>query len=211
MPAPAFTQTPLTELDAVNQLLMSIGQSPVNTLVTGGISDVANAQLTLHNTTRAVLSKGYVCNTDELYPLVPDMNGKIGYPSNALSVDTNDARYDLVLRKDPSDQALRLYDRKAFTFVINKTIKVTVKWFLTFEELPASLRTYITARAGRVFQANAIGSQILYAYTQAVEAEAMADVQREEIETGNNNMFDSDPQTAFIRYRDGAYQTTLRG
>ena len=52
-----------TELDAVNSVLMSVGESPVNTLSTQS-PEVSIAQNTLRQIAREVLAEGWVFNTE---------------------------------------------------------------------------------------------------------------------------------------------------
>ena len=210
MPPPVLTFTPLTELDAVNQMLMSIGQAPVNTLAVAGITDVSVARLVLHNTLREVLGRGWHFNTDDEWPLAPDVNGKVAVPANALSVDPEDHSLDYVVRRDPADSVLRLYDREQRSFVLSRTANVTVKWFLTFEEIPAAARAYIAARAGRAFQASVVGSQILYQFTKERELETLAELEREELESADNNVLTQNSETAFVVYRDRMFSDTYR-
>lgn len=207
MPAPTLTFTPQTELDAVNQMLLSIGQAPVNTLSVSGITDVSIARMVLHNTSREVQGKGWGFNTDEDYTLARDVNGKIAWPSSALSVDADDITYDPVVRKDAADSTLRLYNRETHTFVWPKDLKVTIKWFLTFEELPQAARAYIAHRAGRTFQAGVVGSQILYQYTKERELECLVELEREELENVDANMFRGSPEVSFIASRERAFSS----
>ena len=65
MAIPALTLTPQTELDAVNAMLLSIGQAPVSTLSVTGLKDVSFAQYILHSVSREVQLKGWEFNTDD--------------------------------------------------------------------------------------------------------------------------------------------------
>ncbi|MGN6422700.1 MAG: hypothetical protein ACTHLA_05260 [Asticcacaulis sp.] len=56
--------TPFTELEAVNEMLMSIGQAPVNSLTTA-VGDVNIAHAILGVETRYVVLFGFTFNTDE--------------------------------------------------------------------------------------------------------------------------------------------------
>ena len=57
-----------TELDAINSILMSVGESPVNTLDVQS-PEVAIAQKTLQQVCREVLAEGWVFNTEKEYPI----------------------------------------------------------------------------------------------------------------------------------------------
>src|SRR3546814_20980574 len=71
----------MTELEAVNEMLMSIGQAPVNTLNATGISDVNIARAELVKVSRRVQARGWNFNTDDAYKLSPDADGKTGRAS----------------------------------------------------------------------------------------------------------------------------------
>ena len=61
----ASTLKRMTELEAVNMMLMTIGEYKVNDLINlAGRSDAAIAKDILTNTSRAVQSKGWTFNTD---------------------------------------------------------------------------------------------------------------------------------------------------
>ena len=49
---------PLTELEAVNAMLLSIGQAPVNTPNVSGLTDVSDARDKLSEVIRRILSRG---------------------------------------------------------------------------------------------------------------------------------------------------------
>jgi hypothetical protein len=178
---------PQSELDAVNQMLLSIGQSAVNTLAVTGLKDVSFARLMLHNTSRECQSKGYWFNTDTEYPLLADVNGKVDFPATALTCDPCDRNDDFVERYDGVYR--RFWDRREHTFVISKEVKVDVTWFFPFEQIPQVARAYIAHKAGRVFQASAVGSTILYNYTKEREIETLAELERAELASADTNLF----------------------
>lgn len=194
-----LTFTPQTELDAVNQMLLSIGQSPVNTLTVTGLKDVSFSRLMLHNTSREVQNKGWHFNTDECYPLSADVAGKVDLPANALVCDPVDRCDDFVERYDAGQR--RFWDRRNLTFVISKQVKVNVTWFFPFEELPQAARAYIAHKAGRVFQASAVGSQILYNYTKEREIETLAELERTELRNADDNLFSGPSRSNNIFHR----------
>jgi hypothetical protein len=194
-----LTFTPQTQLDAVNQMLLSIGQSPVNTLTVTGLKDVSFARLVLHNTSREVQSKGWHFNTDSEYPLTADVAGKVELPVNALAVDPCDRTKDYVERYEGAYR--RFWDKDNHTFVISETVKVNIIWFYEFEQIPQTARAYIAHKAGRVFQASAVGSQILYQYTKEREFETLADLERVEARNSDTNLFTRNSRTNNIFHR----------
>ena len=146
MATPAYATS--TELDAVNSILMSVGESPVNTLNTQS-PEVAIAQKTLQQVTREVLAEGWVFNTENEVKFTVDADDQVPLSDAVLQVDTN-RFYHLdtynVIRKDG-----KLYDRYEHknTFPDETTMYLDVVWMYAFEDIPQSFRDYITARAIR--------------------------------------------------------------
>ena len=137
-----------SELDSVNSILMSVGESPVNTLNTQS-PEVAIAQKTLQQVTREVLAEGWVFNTENEVKFTVDADDQIPLSEAVLQVDTN-RFYHLdtynVIRKDG-----KLYDRYEHknTFPDETTMYLDVVWMYAFEDIPQSFRDYITARSIR--------------------------------------------------------------
>ena len=77
-----------TELDAVNSILMSVGESPVNTLTVQS-PEVAIAQSTLRQVCREVQAEGWKFNTETQYPINLDSNNHCIVPNNVLQIDLN--------------------------------------------------------------------------------------------------------------------------
>ncbi len=162
----ALTQTPLTELDAVNVQLMSIGQSPVSALDSTGIKDVEIARLILHNTSRETQDEGWEWNTDYAYEISPDGNDRILVPSNCLSIDPTSRGDDWVQRYDTANTAQSMYDLNEQTFERTTVLKVDIVWFYAFTELPQSARSYIAQLAGQKFQAKHVSSELLFKFEE---------------------------------------------
>jgi len=200
----SLDMTPMTELDAVNVMLASIGQAPVNTLNVTGIRDVESARTVLHNQLRTVLAHGWHFNTDEGYVLAADIDGKIAVPTNALKLDPCDTSADMVQRKD--NGTLRMWDRENHTFDIaanhDAPFEFDVTWLFEFEDIPQTARNYIGLRAARNFQTQVVGSTILYQFTREDELEARAEMERGEMEQSDLNILhDGTPQMAIWHRR----------
>lgn len=174
--------TATTELEAVNALLMSIGEAPVNSL-DSGLDDALIAKITLDEVSRTVQKHGWYFNTEDGFPIKSNIDKELVVPKNILKLDMQDTRY--VLR------GRRVYDRQKHTFKIEKDLKATVIIALDFEDLPESARQAIMYRAARIFQNRVVGSQVIYSFTKEDEATAMAELQSEELEAGNYTIFDS--------------------
>lgn len=178
--------TPTTTLEAVNEMLRTIGESPVTTVESTDPLpvDVEIALNALRFVNREVQARGWHFNTEADYPLPRDGSGFVPIPTNALRVDTADefSKYDVVVRGQ------RLYDREEHTFVFPEDLKATIVFVLPFEDLPEPARNYITIRAARRFQAGQVGSQILSALTVQDETDARALLLDEEGDSADYNV-----------------------
>lgn len=194
------TPTPTTELDAVNLMLSSIGEAPVNNISNTSNPDVLLARATLAECSRLVQSRRWHFNTEkglELYPTLP--TGEIQIPPNVMRVDTveNSKHLDVVHR------GTRLYDRGNHRYIFIAPIKVDLLLFLPFGELPEAARYAIAVKAARKFQARALGSTALFSFTELDEREAMIILEEAEADTADLNMFTGNTTVAsgISRYR----------
>ena len=76
-----------SKLDAVNSMLIGIGEAPVNTM-NSGLQEAEIAALTLDTVSREVQTAGWAFNTDLRYTLSRNSANHISVPSNCLYVDT---------------------------------------------------------------------------------------------------------------------------
>lgn len=175
-------------LNAINTMLGTIGQAPVSSLDTPGLVDAVIAKSILSEITREVLTEGWHFNTDYEYELAPDVDGFIIPGTNVLRIDTTRDyhTYDVVLRGS------KLWDKYAKTFVFTQALKFNITWLLDFEDLPETVRRYITVRSSRMFQDRVMGSDTIHAYSQDDENRARASLERSENLTGNPSIFDSE-------------------
>lgn len=178
--------TPSNELDAVNEILSSVGSSPVNSLEDDLNVDVLNAKRILKATSIEIQSRGYVFNTLNNVYLSPDSDtGLVPYARDYIRVFTTG--YKLV------DRSGYFFDLVSSTneFPEGLTVGELVKE-LPFEELPVIFRKYITVRAARVFQMRYLTSGDIDAHLQLEESAAYADIVDYELMTGNYNVFNDD-------------------
>lgn len=178
--------TPSNELDAVNEILSSVGSSPVNSLEDDLNVDVLNAKRILKATSIEIQSRGYVFNTLNNVYLSPDSDtGLVPYSRDYIRVFTTG--YKLV------DRSGYFFDLVSSTneFPEGLTVGELVKE-LPFEELPVIFRKYITVRAARVFQMRYLTSGDIDAHLQLEESAAYADIVDYELMTGNYNVFNDD-------------------
>lgn len=178
--------TPSNELDAVNEILSSVGSSPVNSLEDDLNVDVLNAKRILKATSIEIQSRGYVFNTLNNVYLSPDSDtGLVPYARDYIRVFTTG--YKLV------DRSGYFFDLVSSTneFPEGLTVGELVKE-LPFEELPVIFRKYITVRAARVFQMRYLTSGDIDTHLQLEESAAYADIVDYELMTGNYNVLNDD-------------------
>lgn len=183
-----LAETPTTVLEAVNQIIATIGEPPVNSVEDNGVIDAVMALQALSAVNRAVQLKGWHWNTEENYPIAATYpEGELRLPKNTLKVDTSGADGDL----DLVHRGQRLYDRKNHTFQIGRSVKVDIVFLLPFEELPEAARTYITVKAARRFNEGQIGSELLSNFTLRDEQMALFALEEAEGETADYNILNN--------------------
>lgn len=170
-----------TKLDAVNLMLASIGQSPVNTLSGTLPKDVNKAVRALDSALREVLTQGWSFNSDTEYEMTPDGTSRIAVPANALQIDPTYGE-DMVPRYDSTAPAgMYLYNRNKRSFNENTTdVKVNIVWAYEFEQIPQHARQYVATKAARKFQSGILASAVLHQFTRDDESEAYATFRRVE-------------------------------
>lgn len=178
--------TASTKLEAVNIMLSTIGESPVNSL-SSGLVDAELAETILNTTSRTVQAEGWHFNREYDLGLTPNLSGEIKLPHNILRADAAYEPYskDLVQRGD------RMYDKKEHTFKINDTVKLDIIVELEYEDLPEVAKRYITIKAARLFQARVVGSETLHGFTQEEETQAFYSLREFENNTEDFNIFDT--------------------
>lgn len=188
----------LTELDAVNIMLATIGESPVNSLNISGLGDVAVAQSTLSEISRTVQERGWAFNSDNEYTLALTAANEILVPVNAVRIRCSaiDSMSGYV-----TTRAGKFYNKKTQSFTFDSPLKVDVVWLLDFSEIPEAAKYYITIRAARVFQRRMVTADALERYTAIDEAQALASLQDAELDTNEYNMLKGNPECAYIYYR----------
>lgn len=181
----------MTELEAVNKMLRSIGQAPVNSLAVAGIGDVADAIDALTTTARDVQTVGYWFNTDENYDLTVGSDGYIRVPEGVLELDPQDPLLTVSVRLLPDESGFALWDgdNLTFTWAAATTVPCKIIWGFSFDTLPASARTYIATAAARRFQAQKVSSTILDRYDEIDEERAFTLMQRRDRAARDTNTF----------------------
>lgn len=205
MPFPTYAVS--TELDAVNQILSSVGQAPVTTL------DLQNPEVsivlnTLREINKQVQSEGWIFNTERDYEMIPDsITNQITYPYNVLQMDANVEHhkndYDLVRRSG------KLYDRLHHTYEFTENVHVDLTWYFEFTDVPPPIQAYIVARAARMCATKLIGDQEINKLLAEQEMLTRAGALEYECNQGDYSMFGfKDGQNYYASYQP--YQALMR-
>jgi len=177
--------TPVTELEAVNFMLESIGELPVNTLDTPGVTEASLAYSNLIDTSRNFQARGWHFNTEQDYPLALNESYQVPVPTNTLKLETMDRTLQVIQR------GTKLYDKKNHTYTFTTAPLVEISFFLSFDELPQAVRHYVTVVASRSFQRSVIGSDTLNGLTQEDELKALSAVMEQEADIARYSIFNS--------------------
>jgi len=182
--------SPTTKLEAVNTMLTSIGEQPIQNMNDlAGLSDASIAEQILDNVSRAIQSRGWIFNTDLDVQMPVDQYGEITLSPDILRVDTTsrlrDGDTDIV------ERGRKLYDRQKQTFIFTGKVTVHQIKLLVFEDLPEPARRYISIRASRIFHDRVVGSGELHRFYQEDEMNAWQALLEYEGDVADYNIFDN--------------------
>lgn len=189
----AMTPGRTTLLDAVNTLLMNIGEQPVSSLENEQIQDARIAMQTLLEFHKDGQTRGWSWNREEAYPFNKDAStGEVRVPDSAMSwlVDPYQLNGRFVLRGD------RVYDKQVRSFLISDDvvpIKADVIWLLSWDQSPEAFNRWTTIRSARVFATRMLGSDSLTQYTAVDEQAAMTELMRVEYTQSQPNSLTGGP------------------
>lgn len=195
------TLTPLTELEAINDMLSLIAETPLASLdEVDGVADAQIAKGLLDRETRAVQEGDWSWNKEENYRLAPDNAGNILVPPNVLDLDPVDQSQDYVFRSG------KLWDRRNQTFNIGAAVYVNIKFIFAFDDLPAAARRYIATLAGRKFEDRMLADSTQHQINETDVTRALAVLQEQEAENADLNIVKDSPSVRrSVRHRNGYY------
>ena len=173
----------MTELEAVNVLLTTIGEAPVNTLSGNQVTDVTIAKQVLNEVSREVQSQGWHFNTEPKVKLSRNLSNEIDVPADTARIDSNE--YNVVIRES------KLFDLDERKFTFENSIEADIVYYRDFEVLPDTAKKYITTRAARIYSDRMINSETMHRMLAQDEQKALIDLKEFEGDTGDYNMMDS--------------------
>ena len=199
------TTTRSTELESVNVILSTIGESPLNSLSGSLPVDGTMAKNVLSEISREVQSSGWHFNTHYKSKLTRDTNNKIPVATNVVRVEldpnlVSKADYDLVQRDG------FLFNMAKDTDIFDRNFEdVTQVYLLPFNEIPEQAKRYITIRSARVFHDRTLGANTLHKFSQEDEKQALSILRNAEARTGDYTIFDTPEQIYTIARNNRGY------
>jgi hypothetical protein len=190
---PSIPTMPLTtELDAINTLLIAVGQNPVASLEVSGVGDLAKARQVLLQVSRKVQAKRRPWNTEKALTLSKAVDGTVPLPNNcvALWASTKSAEgFPMYGQAKVTAMDGKLYDliNHSYTFP-NEVPLVDIQFFREWDELPEPAAQYIAARAAREFVQTALGDTAITNEMREEEGMTMRTLHAFEINVAKANM-----------------------
>ena len=177
--------TASSDLDAVNEILAAVGESPVNTLENPTNVDVISAIRILNRVNRMEQGRDWSFNLVPSLTLNPDVfTKKIKWADSYLRL--RGANGEIYMKRGG-----QLFDFTNQTDKFEDSITVEAILLFPFDEMPEALRTYIIAKAAKEFQTSFLGDPNLYQELHMKEQEAWARLQEYEIDMTQPNLLQS--------------------
>ena len=199
------TQSRTTELEAINTILSTIGEAPLNTLTGSLPVDGTIAKNVLSEVAREVQSQGWHFNTHTNVTLARDTDNKLPIATNVVRVELDPLKYskgqyDIVQR----DSFLYNLAENKDTFDVNFE-KVKIVYLLPFTEIPEQAKRYITIRSARIFHDRTLGANTLHKFSVEDEQKALMILKQAEAQTGDYSIFDTPEQAYTVVRNNGVY------
>ncbi len=206
----------MTKLDAVNEMLWTIGEAPVSSL-DGGLGDAAIAEAILDRVNREVQSTGWHVNTLRAWTLSINASNQFALPDDVLKCDTVNHKggrktdtpipsrfINAVMRRDAANTKWLMYDmdNHSETWTDETELTVDLVKLLDFANLNPSLQYYIWTKAARRFQQGAMSSVALHKLAERDVEEALVQALQEDFETEDYNMLSDNIAARAIALRN---------
>ena len=176
----------MTELEAVNEVLATVGDTPVQTLAAGTYIEAVRILQVLKETSREVQSKGWWFNEEENKTLQPDVNGLITLAYNVIEVTVVDDYNGSIIQRGN-----KMFNRESGTYNINKEIKVNIITGLEWNELPQVARLYIASMAAYKYNSGYVGLAEAKQDTLSIMNERYIQMKVSDTRSRDVNIFDN--------------------
>lgn len=179
--------TALNELDAVNEIIGTLGESPINSLENMSNIDAINALRILRTISRQEQARGWSFNIIPQLTLTPEFyTHKI--PWNDAYLSLKGLNNEKLVRSGDYIKDLANNNRLEFT----SPITAEAVLLIPFEQLPEPMRSYIVAKSCFAFQARYFGDDSLGNVTQMQIQETWQHLMEYELENNDYSILDND-------------------
>lgn len=182
-----------SELDAVNALIGSMGETPVASLEPGNSVDVDNALAALNEADKQLQGKGYEWNREYQFPLAIAQDGTIPVPANVLRVVKAYFQPQFSIQSPLKfvQRGTKLYNQTLQTYQFTDgpilcDLIVRLEWDL----LPEAARSVIILTALGKFQSRQQQSSIVLQYNAEDLKEARATLEQQQDDESAENAID---------------------
>ena len=202
-------QSPLTELDAINEILAAVGQAPVTSVDTTDdlykkvgntytpISiptnpDVAMAKQALLETSRKIQSEGWCFNRELDFDMTPNSANEITIPNTMLQCDASRDGVDNRMAYGGMDTVRRngkLYDKIGHTFKFDSVVPCDILWYFEWEDVPRPIQDLIIKETAAIFSMRIVGDPNLYQVLKMQASECRAYALEYETQQGDYTFF----------------------
>jgi hypothetical protein len=158
----------LTELEAINVMLLDIQRAPVASMDSIDIYHEATiAQRKLHQVGKRVVGQGWNYNRRQMV-LSPDVNGHIWVPASTVSVYTDELTTDYIIVDG------KLFDSFKNTDVFTSAVTATVVLGFDFATLPLPIQTVVIESARVDFYSTMMPGEPIPQHIQIALRDALA-------------------------------------
>jgi len=205
----------LSKLQAVNDILWSIGELPVQSL-SSGLGDAEIAEAILDRVSREIQLRGWQVNTTYATTLSINASNEFALPVNVLRVDTANRRsgrqtsspkysshLNASMRRSQDDTKWLMYDNDngSATWTTETEMTVDMVKLIDFAHLTPALQVYVWTAAAHRFQKGAMGSKVLREYTTEEIFQAEMQAVQEDSMNEDLNMITDNAHVRSVAYR----------
>lgn len=181
-------------LDAVNQLIFSLGEAPVATYDPSPSTDVDGALICINEADKAVQRKGWEWNRDYNVSYTPASDGTIQVGPNCMRAVLSYAASGNMGLNSYNGQGVKvvlrgqkLYDQTNQTYTFTSPLLLDTISRMTWDEIPESYRAWIVLDALRRFQSSVQQSAVKLQFNEQDLKEARANAEAEQDDESKQN------------------------
>jgi len=193
----AFT----TKLEAVNVILQILDEEPINSLNDELPLEATQALTAIDEINRAIQAQGWHFNTEYEFPLIPNEAGEIILPNSTLECDIDARSGQLNFEHEYIQRGVRLYDRRARTFIIGKELKGTIVSLLEWDDMPEPFRRWVFIKAGRTVYNRVIGDSATDVKLAREEIQAKSTAENFDARTQDTTIFNNGISQGIVNRR----------